>query len=113
MAPFAFCTNPSCGRVFDFGEGCNETDRKCQRLAEPCECGDERRSRPSVLPPSACPRCNSKVVAWCPRCMVSIPNIPKGDAPKCAHCGAELSGPVEAKPARIDNAARRVAVASD
>jgi DNA-directed RNA polymerase subunit RPC12/RpoP len=96
MAPFAFCSNPKCRRVFDFCESGNEMDRS-----------------PTVLPPSACPVCNSKVVAWCPRCMQSIANKPEGDEPKCVHCSFELIGPVKAKPLKTDNTARRIAAGSD
>ena len=83
MAPFAFCTNPSCRRVFDFSESDKETD-----------------SHVSSLPPKFCPDCNGNVVAWCPRCMLSIASKPNGDEPKCAHCGAGLLGPAKAKPSK-------------
>jgi hypothetical protein len=96
MAPFAFCTNPSCRRVFDFSEPSEETD-----------------TRVSSLPPKSCPACDGNVVAWCPRCFGSIANKPEGEEPKCAHCGAELVGPVKAKALKIDNSARRVAAASE
>lgn len=113
MAPFAFCTNPKCRRVFDFCEGCNEIDKKRQHLAESCDCDDERKSHSTVLPPSACPDCSSKVVAWCPRCLGSIANKPEGDEPKCVHCGAELVGRVKAKPLKMDNSTCRAAAASE
>ncbi len=83
MAPFAFCTDPSCRRVFDFDESSQETD-----------------TRVSSLPPKSCPACNGNVVAWCPRCFGSIANKPEADDPKCAHCGAELLGPAKAKPSK-------------
>lgn len=95
MAPFAFCTNRECRRVFDFREADEETD-----------------SRASSLPPKSCSTCDAKVVAWCPRCMRSIPNKPEGDEPKCAYCGAGLLGPAKARPLNIDKAARRAAAGS-
>jgi hypothetical protein len=83
MAPFAFCMNRECRRVFDFSESYEETD-----------------SRASSLPPQSCPTCDGKVVAWCPRCMQSIANKPEGAEPKCVHCGAELLGLAKAKPSK-------------
>jgi len=113
MTPFAFCTNPKCGRVFDFCESCNKADQTCRDSLASCEICDGKEGTPSIVPPSECPDCCAHVVAWCPRCKGSIANKPEGDDPKCAYCGAELFGRAKAKPLKMDNSARRAAAASE
>lgn len=109
MAPFAFCTNPKCRRVFDFCESCNKADQTCRDLLASCETCNRMEGSLSIVPPSECPDCYAHVVAWCPRCKGSIANKPEGDEPKCAYCGRELLGPAKAKPSKAASGAAKAA----
>jgi hypothetical protein len=72
MAPYALCTNPFCGFVFDFLE---------EHLAD---------GVPSRVPPDQCPRCGRSLLIHCPVCFAQIARIPTRRRSFCNYCGYRL-----------------------
>ena len=72
MAPFAVCARVECGFAFDYEES------------------DSGESKPSQVPPPACPSCGTRLVTHCPKCFWSIEHIPTSRASSCPNCGQML-----------------------
>ncbi len=72
MAPYAVCTTPDCGFVFDF---CEDV------LPE---------GKSSLVPPAYCQKCSAPLLTHCPVCFISIGQVPLPGSQSCDHCGAKL-----------------------